>query len=358
MFNTLKVLFLFLVPSLFAFSMCHWADIPEGNYQEILFSDSPNCLQLNRLIESYHREPKDCPIAAGIRIAKLMDIRDFLKKWLNEDPSHPGLKALLKNVENKYTYLKAIMRLYIRGKTKLEHLEEYHLALSDNQAFTPLCLSNEIIYSFPQGQYCGAYWIESIDPCHRVLGDYYKKWLLLKENKKACPWFFLWLETQNVPLNIPVVKYLHSWEITDSQLYIKDGQMCDYVTGEPLDGTFLCVVNSKDQVYVHAQEEGVYASSFSRGKPVKAAGYIECKAGMITELTFDSDRYVPTVSDHFFQLTQALVKNSISMAPSVIIHFPLNHMNYEIAIQSAIMDDKDTFVNELYDENNRLLIVP
>lgn len=347
MFNRLKALFFFfLIPASFAFTACHWADLPEGNFQDILSNDSPNCARLNSLVESYHREPKDCPIAAGIRIAKLMEIRDFLKDWMEEEPSNKALASLHERVESKYQYLRSIMRLYLRGKTSFARMKEYHDPLNDQADFAPLCLSNDIAYSLSNGEYQGAHWIESIDPCHRVLGNYYKKWLGLKENKKACPWFFLWLETQNVPVNTPSIRYLRTWEMNDSQILIDQGKLCDYVTAEPLDGTYLCVVDQKNRVFIHSIEEGVFLTSFTQGRPVKAAGFIDCENGVVTKLSYDHERYVPTTPEHYFQLAHSLFENSIPMASNVILHFQSHHINYEIAIHSSNMDDKDTFLKE------------
>lgn len=346
-YKLITLCFFFLIPLNMGYSGCHWAELPEGTCQEFIFSDSPKCILLDQLLESYHREPKDCPIAAGIRIAKLVNIRDFLKGWMEEEPHNVNLHYLHTHVESKYNYLRAIMRLYLRGKMNEEHLKEYHEPQLADSTFKPLFLSNDIFYSSKDGQYQGAHWIESIDPCHRVIGDYYKRWLSLRSTKKACPWFFLWLETQNVPLNIPAITYLKSWEVEDCRMTTKDGLLCDFVTEEPLNGSYLYVVDLNNRSLIHAQEPGIYFSSFSRGKPLKAAAYIQCDDGVISSIKYDSERYVPRTNDHYIQLVRHFSAQFIPMMPSVMIEYTTDRIKYEIAIQSKIMDDGDTFINEL-----------
>lgn len=344
MYNTLKTLFLFfLIPFHCAFSVGHWAELPRGDYKDILLSTSSKCNKLNRLIESYHKEPKDCPIAASIRIDKLRDIQDYLNRWIAEEPDNHHLKDLLNHVENKYLYLCSIMRLYLTGKVNEVDQKAYHLTSSEDA----LNLSNDIYYSLSEKQYLGAHWIESIDPCHRVLGDYYQKWLTLKNTKKACPWFFLWLEKQNVPVNTPTITYLNSAELDAAQLFIHENRLCNPASTEPLEGNYLYVVDMNDRTFLIEKGPSLYFSSISHGKPLKAALYLECRAGIVTKVIFDNERYVPATLDKYQRVFSLLKENDIPFSSEVTVQYSYNRMKYQIAIHSTMMDDECVFLNEL-----------
>ncbi|EKE08001.1 MAG: hypothetical protein ACD_17C00399G0001, partial [uncultured bacterium] len=181
-----------------------WIDIPRADYKAILATQESEIETLNQLIERYHFIDKSSLKCLSKRIESLVAISACLEQLAAREQSSDQRSTILllnKAVQGKRTYLEKLLEI-----PSDEAITSYHLDYSPfvETRFEPLALRNNSTYSLKMKEFWGTFWLESIDPCHRRLANYYQFWLDTKPPARDYQSFFVWLESQPIPKNVPV----------------------------------------------------------------------------------------------------------------------------------------------------------
>ncbi len=315
-----------------------WIDIPRTDYKAILTTEEPEIETLNQLIEHYHSIDKSSLKYLTKRIESLVAISDFLKQMsMREKFSDQGPTILLlnKTVQGKRKYLEKILEI-----PSDETIVSYHLdysSLSDI-SFEPLVLRNNSTYSLKMKEFWGRFWIESIDPCHRRLANYYQFWLNTKPPAPDYQSFFLWLESQPIPKNVPVVDYYSDTQLEACRIeivngYLRKSNTDELVNTDPARRNLFVIDLSKD-LYLESFKDGVWHTSLSRGKPVLGAGLLQVEQGIVKTIAFESGHYLPSLEQSFQTMEIFREKGVCFQEPLEIIYFE-NRNKYKIMISKS-----------------------
>lgn len=271
---------------------CHWQDPPDSNSFFLLLEDSPAFKPLRAMLDEYHNVDKTNYNSLGLRVEKLEVIYSEAKKLLDHhqwnDYAQLSLSTLADISINKSQYLRQLQQLYKKYNDDFDTIACLYKATDDNQ-HSLLELVNEIYYSPHLQEEIGLFWLEATDPCHRQLIPYWKKWNKLKNTTL----FFLWLEEQNVPVQVSKVNY-----IADEKLKAHVMQTTDHgvkLSNETLTSNeYLFIINMEQQILICQAKPGFRHTSLSHGKPIIAAGSLWFEDNQVIKVSFKSGHYRPT----------------------------------------------------------------
>lgn len=327
--------YLFLLFSCSISAYIHWEDPPSSGYEEIF---GIKIYEVEYLAQKYHKIPKDKVEFISLRISAL----DEIIKKLDDYKENPAAILLQKQISAKVAYLTAL-----RNLPSKEKIIKYHTSNNPNA----LTLRNNITYSLKMHEYWGAFWLESIDPCHRRLAHYYVIW---KEQNPECkdylP-FFLWLEMQYIPPSILSVKYLNEKERAMFEATIENGKIISkqskalISTGSVV--KYIYIITLDEQLYIAPWGNTIWHTSFSCGKPVLGSGLLTIENGIITGISFESGHYLPSIEQgyrslNWFQNHDVFIEN-----PLQITYF-LNRKKYTILLSEKEYSDYPYFIHLLY----------
>jgi len=280
-----------------------WVDFPRDELSQHAGFSSERFVKLHELAESYHSLEKSSFENLAKRIQALEEIRHFLEEWMREESF--AQNVFLKNIHeitiNKSWYLNELKTIYSSSGESLEKQKAYHEEVVEVGAYLPLILINSRHYDSKLGVFWGEYWLETLDPCHRRLASYHDIWKREAAKNHSFPPFFLWLETQDVSADIPFIAFYSEKERQKCRTQIRNGHLyCE----EPRKEDSLCDEGEKECVYIIDMNKELYITpasqssrhiSLSHGKAVLAAGTLKVKKGKITEISFESGHYLPSI---------------------------------------------------------------
>jgi hypothetical protein len=345
--------------SLYAEPVIDWLDLPWSDYKVILAIDEPEIEHLNERITEYHALDKCSAETLSSRIDCLESISAYLqflaaqKKFVEKKPL---IFLLNEAIQGKQEYLRQIWHI-----PSDEEIAHYHLGPASSQEgdWMVFPLRNTFSYSIKMKEYWGSFWLESIDPCHRRLANYYQFWLNTHPASISYQTFFLWLESQLIPRNILTVKYysdqqLESCRIEVNEGYLKKSDGQELAHTDPTKRNLFVISLSKN-LYVEAHKEGVWHTSLSRGKPVLGAGLLQIDQGVITMVAFESGHYLPSL-EHGFQTLQILREEGCRFKePFDVIYFE-NRNKYKVSLLERQMQKYQDFDEAIHDPSKRELL--
>src|SRR5690606_18189140 len=196
--------------------------------------------------------------------------------------------------EEKGEYLKGLANM----QKSLTANPYYTAKLETNR--NPLFLVNERKYDSKLRIYWGEYFLEVIDPCHRLLTSYHVLWLETNPVDKDYFSFFVWLDGQNVHFELTAMHYFTDAEKDPFEVHVRDGKLIQKMSGEALtcsqeNQEYLFIIDLDEKIYIAPGSREIRHTSLSHGKPVLAAGNIHVREGVIERLGLESGHYQPTL---------------------------------------------------------------
>lgn len=336
----------------------NWIDIPRADYKAILATQESEIEPLNQLIEHYHSIEKSSLKSLSKRIESLVAISGCLEQLAVRETSadqRPTILLLNKTVQSKRKYLEKLLEI-----PSDEAIASYHLDYSplSETRFEPLPLRNSSTYSLKMKEFWGRFWLESIDPCHRRLANYYQFWLDTKPPATDYQSFFLWLESQPIPKNVPVVDYYSDAELEACHIEIANGYLRKSNTHELVNTDparrNLFVINLSKDLYLEAFKDGVWHTSLSRGKPVLGAGLLQVEQGLVKTIAFESGHYLPSL-EQSFQSMQILCERGVRFQePFEVIYFE-NRNKYKILTSGNDIGQYRDFNKAIHQSQRKLV---
>lgn len=313
----------------------HWIDIPLDKVDAVLGYTNSDTDNLQKLFSAYHQLNKDQLCQLLPRINTLEAIGNYLLSWNNsrvksyEKKKH--LQALAQIAKSKALYLKKLLEIAdIELSGQLDsYLNNWHYNTEKSQLdpkiYQPLYLNDQRFFSLNKKAYWGDFWWTTLDPCHRQLTHYlliYES--TVKRNIKYSVDFFLWLETQFVPKDIPKELYMDTSLREQCQLQVHkdkitygDQSSVDHLSDKPI---ALFVLGPDHKLYLKEEEKDLYHSSFFSAHPVYCAGKILLQKGQIKEVSYESGHYIPSIKAGY-QLFLFLRTNGFEQKNEVKISF-------------------------------------
>lgn len=335
-----------------------WIDIPEADYKVILGSEESEIEQLNQLVGDYHSVDRSTLKWLSTRIERLNVIGDYLESLATQEKFISQKSTILllnKAVQNKKEYLRQLLEI-----PPDEAITRYHRddSARTDRRFEPITMRNDSTYSLKMKEFWGKFWLESIDPCHRRLANYYEFWMKTRPICKNYQSFFLWLESQPIPVNVPVVNYYSDAQLESCRITISNGVLTtptgEIVNTDPKKRNIF-VINLSKELYLETWKEGVWHNSLSRGKPVFGPGILHIEQGIIHRIAFESGHYLPTI-EQSFQSFQILREMGVPFKePFEFIYFE-NRNKYSILLSANSLDSSQKFYEAIHEQVKRKLI--
>jgi hypothetical protein len=286
-----------------------WIDIPTAVY--ILPTEHQNG-QIGKLINLYHSIEKTRLNLIDQRISTLESIHQEILNTVDKVAHDPNLKKSLQNlnvlVQKKSWYLKEVKAIY---NNPLPHKKLLDIQTHENMV--PLTLVNKVLYNFKSPIYWGLYYLEVLDPCHRLLTPQYLKW---KNANTNIP-FFLWLETQEIPYYAAQVTFLDKEEIEKCRLDVDKGLLVRNTNKEVADFArpdqeYLFIITLDKKLIVVEGNERIRHTSLSHGKPVLGSGAVKIKNGKVIYLDTECGHYQPP-PESILQVMQILAEQGAKL---------------------------------------------
>lgn len=335
-----------------------WIDIPRADYKAILATQESEIEPLNQLIERYHSIDKSSLKCLSQRIESLVAISGCLEQLAAREEFFDQRSTILllnKTVQGKKKYLEKLLEI-----PSDEAIASYHLDYSTllETRFEPLALRNNSTYSLKMKEFWGRFWLESIDPCHRRLANYYQFWLDTKPPDRNYQSFFLWLESQPIPKNVPVVDYYSDAQLEACRIEIVDGYLRksnthELVNTDPAKRN-LFVVNLSKDLYLEVFKDGVWHTSLSRGKPVLGAGLLQVEQGLVKTIAFESGHYLPSL-EQSFQFMQILREQGVRFQERFEIIYFESRNKYKIMISGNDIGQYRDFNKAIHQSQRELV---
>lgn len=244
-----------------------------------------------------------------------------LKTTLTTDD--PYLQGILKNIDKKTNHLLALKNLFDIGVLR-DQKELYNPELEACfQASTSdlLSLKNDYIYDHKINRMFGLYVLEAIDPAHRFgLHTYVHSW---KNSASKLP-FFLYLEKHCYHDDIPQILYYSDEELKKFHICASDQRLHYHASSAPLSTDprkeFIFILNQSDQLYGTYGNRTIRHTSLSRGDPLKSAGFLKIKKGIVQSIGLNSGHYFPT-TDSLIPLATYFQTHDIPIQPDTPVHY-------------------------------------
>lgn len=341
------------------YSDVSFVDIPTTDYREILACHETEIEHLNKLVDNYHSLNKSSCESQSLRILSLESIVEYLDVLAMQD-KFSVIKStiyLLKNhIQNKSGYIKKLLEIPTD-----EQIEQYHLDYStlSNKDFASIPMRNNLSYSLKMKEHWGAFWLESIDPCHRRLANFYQFWLDTKPLNKSYQSFFFWLEDQPISKTIPAVNYYSEEQLNKCLIEFSNGYLIYSDTKElvttPQNVRNIFILNLSEQLYIETASTGIMHNSLSLGKPVLCAGLLNVEDGLIQSVAFESGHYFPSKFQGF-QFLKFLLEKNIRFKNSFELTYFENRNKYKVALNINCLESYEVFTKNMHDTLNRELI--
>ena len=336
-----------------------WIDIPHADYKVILATEEVEIECLNQLISKYHSINKSSLKVQLSRIELLEAISNYLEslasqeKFLNQKNT---ILLLKKTVQSKRGYLKQMLEIPSDEAISSYHLDYPPLLGTDYEVIS---LRNNISYSLKMKEFWGKFWLESIDPCHRRLANFYQFWLDTNPVSISYQSFFLWLESQPVSKNVPIVEYYSNTQLKSCCIEIIEGHLRKSDTHELVntDSTKrnLFIIDLSKDLYLEAYKEGVWHTSLSCGKPILGAGLLQIEQGIIKVIAFESGHYLPSGKQNFQVLQILREKGACIKDPLEVIYFE-DRNKYKVFLSAHHLKEYLHFNEALHETSKRELI--
>lgn len=295
-----------------------WIDLPSERYCQMLPKE------ISEQISYYHTLSKISFDSISKRISVLNKIAIELLHCSqhSQDTERIGQIAMKKSA-----YLLKIQDLYSKAKLLKSKLVECFV-IEDKRI---LCLVNEILFDAKLPTYWGLYWLESIDPCHRLhLTPYYLKWVV--QTDKRTP-FFLWLEDQEIPYFMTQVKILSKIQLEKQEVICNgEGKLMfnndeKSVCTTSTSGENLYVFTKDKKLFIISGNDNIRHTSLSGGAPVILAGSICVHDGTISYLSGESGHYQPDISQLWYGIKLMQSQGITFSADAIIEYYADNKKN-------------------------------
>jgi len=215
------------------------------------------------------------------------------------------IQKILKNdiykqkIQKRINYLRCIILLYKNGIILKNNSSIYNEKLVNDYFFEELHekqinLKNGVYTNSENTYKFGNFFLEIIDPSHRVLNKYKLKW----ENNKIEEDFFAYLENFSNIENEVIINFFNKRELFSKKVCIVDGKLAyNFDNNISLINTdnnrkFLFTIDTSYNMYCYYETENYYHISSTKGKPVLAAGDIKVKDGILSALNIDTGHYL------------------------------------------------------------------
>jgi hypothetical protein len=336
---------------------CSWVDLPRDDFSLILGYQKTEICDLNEMSQAYHDIPKDDADCIQIRVDRLEDIIEHLENWIGQKICNKDkikhLVTLKEIAELKTSYLLELIKMSKINEPIADFLHRYH-----NDVVNLCDLDMEVLFLNPLRMYSvkkreawGDFWSVSLDPCHRQLTNYLQIWENNTGHDQPSLDFFLWLETQYVPQQQPIENYLSKEDIIKNHLVVEKGEISISITNvianfsEP-EKNYLFIVDLEKELFVIEETESIFHSCLCQGKPILSAGKIVIKEGHITDVSFESGHYIPSINAGY-QLFKVLIENNYEMPPSVNVSFFFDRNKYTVTVKRCFFYSYENFENKL-----------
>lgn len=333
-----------------------WLDIPTEDCRMTLGTQRSELESVNRMISEYHALEKSSEKTLHERIAKLNGIKSHLE-MLADQPEFKDQRSTIllynKVVEKKKNYLQEIVEF-----PSEKEIAEYHKDLSKltDSRYGVLPLRNNRTYSLKMKETYGQFWLETMDPCHRRLANYYQHWLDTNPSKTDYKSFFLWLESQSIPKFIPFVEYFTDTKMKGFHVGISNGTLLHSATNKPLSNDpakrNIYIITLSKELYIATHQDGYWHNSLSRGKSVLGAGLLHVQEGLIKKISFESGHYLPSLEQSFQSLSILRERGARFHDAFEVVYFE-NRNKYKIRVSSESLTDFGSFNRAIHDEAKR-----
>jgi hypothetical protein len=302
--NCLRIL-LFILFSLNSIKcsegICSWIDLPKQPISFYIGYHDQSFDLVNSLIDKYHGLDKLDEANLGDRSKLLGEISltfDQVAYDLEDRQKSEVLTRLSLIARKKAEYLNRLNYIF---EVEIDSYEKMHIQYAGDKqeidGFFVLPLINKVIYATNLPSYWGLFWLEALDPCHRMLTPYYVKW---KEDKDKTP-FFMWLEGQEIPYYIFQIELFDDEKLSQLQYNIstEDGLVynsnCEKTTLNTENEEYIFVITLDKKILISKSSQTVRHFSLTAGKPVLSAGSIKILDGKIIYVDGESGHYMPSV---------------------------------------------------------------
>lgn len=244
-----------------------------------------------KIFEKYHSTQFKTPDAIRQKHALLEDGIDSIQGL-----SFNEKRDFLRLCTAKFKHLSCLIWLLdnkvISSKNPLydrDIMQEY--CRSDNPE--RLNVVEKTYFDYETNSFFGDYWLEIIDPSHRLNVCRLRK--IWEKSGSKLP-FFVWLESSATWDWLPMVDYelktTHNLTIKNGFVY-RDG--LPYSTGSDVETIY--VINDDGSLKACVNTERQKHTSLSKGKPIIGAGSFVIDNGIIKYLEISSGHYLPAESD-------------------------------------------------------------
>lgn len=319
---------------------CSWIDFPKQPLVFYLETPNPTYEEVDNIISTYHKMDK----TNEKKLKERAEILECLSLTLQQASTIPEDKKGAKTLQKlssiamkKAHYLKSLNSIYLYGLDSFEEMENRYGGLIEKQGYTALPLINKILYGTNLPSYWGLFWLEALDPCHRMLTPYYIKW---KEQERTVP-FFMWLEEQEIPYYTPQIKLFTEEELalTKYTVFSQNGLIYDIKGRKPTlneeKEEYIYVLSLERNFYITKADTSIRHFSLSGGKPVLAAGALKINEGKIVYLDGESGHYQPTVFD-ICQAIHLFKELGVIFEETLPIKYYLNQEVYQVPLSQFL----------------------
>jgi len=271
------------------------------------------------------------------RISLLNDLVEKLGKAAEKINKPEELKRIIdltKIAKKKLWYLRALEDMHKEDFKSIFQVIKHVLAQETNI----LHLVNNISFDTRLAMYWGLYWLEAIDPCHRLeLTPYFMRWE--RSNKSTS--FFLWLEGEHVPCSSQQVEVFSAGEVANCLIkrsaegylaYYKTGSIVSQESDAP---PFLYVFTVDQELLVATGSKSIRHLSLTRGAPVLCSGEMKILKGEIVYVDSESGHYQPTIS-HLLMVIEHLKQAGIRLAIDMRVKYYSEGVAFEEPLKSLL----------------------
>jgi hypothetical protein len=314
-----------------------WIDIPISEYA---LPKDPIFTEVKGKIDYYHTIPAIDRSLLPKRIDSLQRILSDMQHIDLASSPHLNTKAEKFNVlaKKKLWYLREIQSLY----DEADPYQKYIDISQTQEGEIPLLLVNKLAFDPNLPMYWGFFLLETLDPCHRFLTQYYLKW---EKGHQGIP-FFLWLEDQEILFNTFQIDYFTDLERVQHQINIIDGYLYKNSDGQRAnfnaeDKEYLFSITMNKELIVVEGSEHVRHTTLSCGEPTLGSGTLKIENGVLTYIDTESGHYQP--SPHSLkQVFRILQTKGLLIDPS--------NVNVKYYTTSGVINESASMFLEKYAE--------
>lgn len=267
---------------------CSFKDIPKSEDMKQYFKLENSTIL--KLVDEYHIIEKDKISNIKNRMILLNSIHHKLSNCENEKLNILGMYA-----KKKKNYLNCLNEMFNREillpNQQIYNKEKLLPYFENKKDSKSVCIVNEVRFDYKTNTKFGEYWLELIDPSHRLGIDFYKR-IWEKDNSNTN--FFMWLEKIECFHNIPVINMPSN--ISQYRVDIRDGLILD------CDGNIKDTPSNEEEIFIIDENQNIFSclssnsmkhTSLSKGRPLLGVGSFQLEKGKIKYLENSSGHYLP-----------------------------------------------------------------